>query len=463
MRVPDFYKDFVCTADRCRHSCCIGWELDIDDKTYETYCRQPGPFGDRLREAFLDIEEDGETLHTFPLREDKTCPFLNERGLCDIILEMGEANISVVCTEYPRYTRFLGDRIERTLSLSCEEVGRLLFGKTDKLTFVEVPDPAELAETEADEEAALPGNSAFADEDALSGVSVSDDEVALGELVADSDENEAEEDEAIFLDPDFIDGVRDEALAILQDRQYPIHERIVQYMTYCRQVQDEVNEALDAMMAEELEDENDEADIYGEAADVCDEESRKTTSDGGVYGDADLSDAALCDARDDAPADEMQTAPLTLAEAFEERLGILDVMVVLDEEWQGVMDHFRKTMAEPDCYEAALRSFVAGMTSEREIAYEHLMVYFTFRYFSRAVEDADIYGKAAFSTFCWLVIRDMDLLFPEVGQIETARMFSREVEHAEDNVAALMEELIFSESLKMPAVTAIIDSHFVEN
>ena len=28
---PDFYGKFKCTAEKCRHSCCIGWEIDIDD------------------------------------------------------------------------------------------------------------------------------------------------------------------------------------------------------------------------------------------------------------------------------------------------------------------------------------------------------------------------------------------------------------------------------------------------
>ena len=26
--VPSYYKDFKCIADKCRHSCCIGWEID---------------------------------------------------------------------------------------------------------------------------------------------------------------------------------------------------------------------------------------------------------------------------------------------------------------------------------------------------------------------------------------------------------------------------------------------------
>ena len=32
---PDYYNKFSCIADKCRHSCCVGWEIDIDENTNE--------------------------------------------------------------------------------------------------------------------------------------------------------------------------------------------------------------------------------------------------------------------------------------------------------------------------------------------------------------------------------------------------------------------------------------------
>ena len=29
--VPDFYPEFACIASRCGHSCCVGWEVDVDE------------------------------------------------------------------------------------------------------------------------------------------------------------------------------------------------------------------------------------------------------------------------------------------------------------------------------------------------------------------------------------------------------------------------------------------------
>ena len=44
---PDYYDSFRCIADKCRHSCCIGWEIDIDEDTLDLYENIPGDFGDR--------------------------------------------------------------------------------------------------------------------------------------------------------------------------------------------------------------------------------------------------------------------------------------------------------------------------------------------------------------------------------------------------------------------------------
>ena len=34
---PDYYPLFRCIADRCRHNCCIGWEIDVDGDSLAAY------------------------------------------------------------------------------------------------------------------------------------------------------------------------------------------------------------------------------------------------------------------------------------------------------------------------------------------------------------------------------------------------------------------------------------------
>ena len=82
---PDYYPDFSCIADRCNHSCCIGWEIDIDQDALTRFQSAEGPMGQRLKE---NISLEGEPH--FILGEDERCPFLNEKGLCDLILYGGE-------------------------------------------------------------------------------------------------------------------------------------------------------------------------------------------------------------------------------------------------------------------------------------------------------------------------------------------------------------------------------------
>ena len=77
--VPNYYDKFSCIASACKHSCCKGWEIDIDEETYSLYKCFDGEIGDRLKRCIsLD-----DTPH-FVLEEDERCPFLNEKGLCDI-------------------------------------------------------------------------------------------------------------------------------------------------------------------------------------------------------------------------------------------------------------------------------------------------------------------------------------------------------------------------------------------
>ena len=49
--VPNYYKEFQCIASACRHSCCIGWEIDIDPATYSYYSSIGGDIGERLKEC----------------------------------------------------------------------------------------------------------------------------------------------------------------------------------------------------------------------------------------------------------------------------------------------------------------------------------------------------------------------------------------------------------------------------
>ena len=88
---PDFYRAFACKATFCRHSCCRGWEIDVDEESAAYYRALPGKLGDDLRAAL--VEEAG--VWHFRLTDEERCPFLRPDGLCRLIRELGEQALCI--------------------------------------------------------------------------------------------------------------------------------------------------------------------------------------------------------------------------------------------------------------------------------------------------------------------------------------------------------------------------------
>lgn len=119
---PQYYYKFSCIADRCKHNCCIGWEIDIDYETLKKYKKNNSEFKERLKS---NISYDDETPH-FILSENERCPFLNKNNLCDIICELGEDYLCQICSDHPRFVNCFSDSDEIGLGLSCEEAARII-------------------------------------------------------------------------------------------------------------------------------------------------------------------------------------------------------------------------------------------------------------------------------------------------------------------------------------------------
>ena len=129
---PSYYKDFHCIGSRCRHNCCVGWEIDIDSDTYLKYKKTDGEMGERLESGIVH----GDEPH-FKCRDNGRCVFLNESNLCDIITELGEEHLCTICAEHPRFTNELPDRYEHGLGLCCEEAARIILTREERVTFTE--------------------------------------------------------------------------------------------------------------------------------------------------------------------------------------------------------------------------------------------------------------------------------------------------------------------------------------
>ena len=130
--VPEFFARFACRAAACRHSCCRGWEIDVDDGSAALYRELPGALGEALREALF---EDGEGWH-FRLDEEARCPLLRRDGLCRLIDELGEDALCDICALHPRFYTECGDWELCGLGLSCEAAAALLLESDEPLRFL---------------------------------------------------------------------------------------------------------------------------------------------------------------------------------------------------------------------------------------------------------------------------------------------------------------------------------------
>ena len=55
---PKYYQQFHCIADKCKHSCCIGWDVYLDEETEGKYANLQGDLGASIR-SHLCEKEDG--------------------------------------------------------------------------------------------------------------------------------------------------------------------------------------------------------------------------------------------------------------------------------------------------------------------------------------------------------------------------------------------------------------------
>lgn len=138
--------------------------------------------------------ESGKTY--FRLKGKERCVFLDDNNLCEIISNCGEGYLCDVCRLHPRFFNWLPERTEAGLGLCCEEACRLLFSSSEKLIFT----------CEEDEDTDDDGFDEFSD----------DEKIIAREVLA----------------------VRDEAISILQNREYSFIQRTIYAVRMIKSEQD---------------------------------------------------------------------------------------------------------------------------------------------------------------------------------------------------------------------------------
>ena len=132
--VLSYYDEFNCIADKCSHTCCAGWEMCIDKDSLTAYQNDCSSFSSALKNG-IDFKKS-----KFKCDKNKRCAFLNEKGLCEIIINLGKQSLCQVCRDHPRFRNFFDDRIELGLGFCCEQATRVILSHKSKIIPILISD-----------------------------------------------------------------------------------------------------------------------------------------------------------------------------------------------------------------------------------------------------------------------------------------------------------------------------------
>ncbi len=341
-RVPSYFDEFVCIGGACEDNCCIGWEVDIDEESLETYKTVGGTFGDRLRRCINDE-------NSFTLKNNR-CPFLNDKNLCDIFIRIGEDKLCTVCTEYPRFSETYGALTEKGLGMSCESAAEIIFKNDEPTTF-------KTERYDCEEEC---------------------DENFLRVLLR----------------------VRENIFNMLKNRNMSISDRVKTILNYAYEVQNKINK-------------NNIINAYRIPQDMYD-----------------FSQGERC------------------ADNIKECVKLCLDLEIMEDSWTNVIESTLGIFDNYDNLSGEFDLYISG----REYEYENLLVYFIYRYLLKAVFDCDVLTKVRFAAASYVIIRQMDIArwlgngkkFSFKDRIKNCALYSKEVEHCQDNIDFFGEEFLFN-------------------
>ena len=125
------YDKFKCTADKCKFTCCNGWDINVDTNTYNKWKEKSEL--NYLLDNVRFIKSNGENSYLIKKETKGVCPLLSDEGLCNIVLNHGEEYLSSTCKSFPRIENNFEDVKEMTLSCSCPEVVNIISNMKEKI------------------------------------------------------------------------------------------------------------------------------------------------------------------------------------------------------------------------------------------------------------------------------------------------------------------------------------------
>lgn len=143
MKIPKYMTQFKCIGTPCEDNCCVGWDVDIDEKTFKKYVHIGDKQLKRDINKYVSINPycyDPNVDYAFiSLNEQRRCQFLNSDNLCLFHKIVGESYLSNVCSTFPRIYNRIDQTLELSSTSSCPEVVKLLEAE-DAMMLIHVND-----------------------------------------------------------------------------------------------------------------------------------------------------------------------------------------------------------------------------------------------------------------------------------------------------------------------------------
>ncbi len=373
---PEFAKKFVCAAGSCPDTCCQGWQIIIDPDTLARYQSIEGELGEAVRAAIVPEAEP-----YFRFGENGKCALLNENGLCKLQKEIGEDAQCRVCRTYPRFVRQYGALREEGVSLSCPEAIRLLLEDSTPVTFLH----------EESDDPILPHD----------------------------------------LDPEQFSALKQSralAFSLVQDRRYPIEDRLFLLLCFAEEVQYRLS-------VEEYE--------------TLTRVYRRFSSPIGRA--AVLQKKAALRYRD-----------VKRYRVLTEWATFFAGLEILSSAWRELLAElsaFCRAAGKNGYYRDKRQSFADAFRTQ-EYEYEHILIATLYKYWLEASDDGILLPKVVQAIVSVLLLRECNFMhFLANGRYDTqeaGHRVAREWEHNEENLEAMRTAFLHSGCFKLRSIQSVI-------
>ncbi|MDK0606193.1 flagellin lysine-N-methylase [Clostridium perfringens] len=457
VRVPNYFNEFKCIASECEDTCCAGWEIVIDDETHKRYENVEGEFGEILRSKI--VKSDGENIF---LLNNGNCSFLNEKKMCEIYINLGEDHLCYTCQQFPRYTEEFLDLKEVGLSLSCPEAARIILRRAENTTFnLSEEDKCENEiKEELEDDLSLsceninPSNCTLGkcsnskDNENRKSSNLSESENRECFELRNSEDSECNNSEVdSFTDDEdcFDEGIDEEVLSeflecrnivfnIIECNDLDLGTKAALALEFVKEVQNKIDlgdmDEIPELM-EEYRDENFINTLIKELECFKGKESIKHKN--------------LCEYLKIYKSIKHINSndPLGLEKALKYFEG--------NEEF-----YLRKHKEFNDYYKENLYKF------------KNILVYFIFRYFMKAIFDYDVSAKIKLAIISTLMIKELAVVrfiennneFTEEDMVEVSRIYSKDIEHSDENIENLQEIFETEEIFEVDEILPMLMNDF---